>query len=82
MLGHELEALFGKQTIREAEQLRPDQVDALAVHDAAGALLRLRQYPNEQRELVATMRPDTAAALCRWIAEPAFWAVVSGITKQ
>ena len=78
----ELETLFDKPTIRQSRTLRPEQVDALAVKEAAGALLRLKGQPVEQVALVNRMHPDTAAALCRWCADPTFWGMVGGITKQ
>ena len=78
----ELKTLFDKATIRKAKRLAPGRVDALAVHAAAGALLRLKGQPSKQVELVQAMRPDTAAALCRWLADPAFWSVVAGITRH
>ena len=78
----ELKTLFGKATIKQSKRLEPEQVDALAVKEAAGALLRLKGQPVEQAELVNGMQPNTAAALCRWIADPAFWGVVGGISKQ
>jgi len=78
----ELKTLFDKATLRQAKKLAPDQVDALAVNKAAGALLRLKGQPTKQVELVKAMRPDIAAALCRWLADPAFWGMVGGITKH
>ena len=78
----ELETLFGKATIKQSKRLELEQVDALAVKEAAGALLRLKGQPVEQAALVNGMQPNTAAALCRWIADPAFWGVVGGISKQ
>lgn len=78
----ELKTLFDKATIRQANKLEPEQVDALAVKEAAGALLRLKGQPGEQVELVNRMHPNTAAALCRWLADPAFWGMVGGITKH
>jgi hypothetical protein len=78
----ELKTLFGKATIRQSKQLEPDQVDALAVKEAAGALLRLKGQPLEQAALVSEMQPNTAAALCRWIVDPEFWGVVGSISKH
>jgi len=78
----ELQTLFDKATIRKAKRLAPGRVDALAVQAAAGALLRLKGQPTKQVELVHAMRPDTAAALCRWLSDPAFWCVVGGITTH
>ena len=78
----ELKTLFDKATIRQAKKLEPEQVDAFAVNKAAGALLRLKGKPTEQVTLVNTMHPSTAAALCRWLADPAFWGMVGGITKH
>jgi len=49
---------------------------------AAGVLLRLKGQPSKQVELVQTLQPSTAAALCRWLADPAFWSVVAGITTH
>ena len=78
----ELKILFDKATIRQAKKLEPELVDALAVKEAAGALLRLKGQPVEQIALVNRMHPNTAAALCRWLADPAFWGMVGGITKH
>jgi len=78
----ELKTLFGKATIRQAKKLEPEQVDALAVNTAAGALLRLKGRPEEQARLVQTLQPSTAAALCRWLSDPSFWGMVGGITKH
>ena len=79
-LHSELKALFPPNIIRQAERLNPDRVDALAVNEAAGALLRLKGKPAEQVELVSTMQPSTAAALCRWLIDPSFWGLVSNVT--
>jgi len=78
----ELKTLFDKATLRQAKKLEPEQVDALAVNKAAGALLRLKGQPTKQVEMVQAMPPDTAAALCRWLSDPAFWCVVGGITTH
>lgn len=76
----ELKNLFHPNIIRQATTLEPGRVDALAVNEAAGALLRLKGKPVEQVELVNTMQPSTAAALCRWLTDPAFWVLVSNVT--
>jgi len=81
-LRRELNNLFGESTASLAKQLKPGRIDALAVEEAAGALLRLKGKPTEQAALVKAMKPETAAALCRWLADPAFWGLVSGITKH
>lgn len=78
----ELKRLFSPDTIRQAERLNPEQVDALAVQKAAGALLRLKGQPTKQAALVNRMPPATAAALCRWLADPAFWSLVGNITTH
>jgi hypothetical protein len=78
----ELQTLFTRSVIRQSKRLKPDRVDALAVQAAAGALLRLKGQPTKQVELVQAMRPDTAAALCRWLADPSFWSAVAGITTH
>ena len=78
----ELQALFDQDTIRRSKELEPRRVDALAVHAAAGALLRLKGKPAKQVELVKHLHPATAAALCRWLADPAFWGLVGGITQH
>jgi len=78
----ELKNLFPPNIIRQSKRLKPERVDALAVNKAAGALLRLKGRPEEQARLVQTMKPSTAAALCRWLADPAFWGMVGGITKH
>lgn len=78
----ELENLFGKKIMGQAKRLRPEAVDAPAVQKAAGALLLLKGQPERQVDLVRSMTPSTAAALCRWVADPAFWAVVGGISRH
>jgi len=78
----ELKNLFPPNIIRRSKKLEPERVDALAVHAAAGALLRLQGQPSEQVALVNRLQPSTATALCRWLADPAFWGVVGGITKH
>ena len=78
----ELKRLFPPDTIRQSKRLEPDRVDALAVQEAAGALLRLKGQPTEQVALVNTMQPSTAAALCRWLADPSFWGLVSNVTHH
>ena len=79
-LQSELKRLFPPGTIRQSKRLEPERVDALAVQEAAGALLRLKGQPTEQVALVNTMQPSTAAALCRWLADPSFWGLVGNIT--
>lgn len=74
--------LFGLATWRRAGRLHPEQVDASAVHDAAGALLSLKGNQAAQASMVRNMNPETAAALCRWLAEPGFWGVVAGVTTH
>ena len=78
----ELKRLFPPDTIRQSKRLEPERVDALAVQEAAGALLRLKGQPTEQVALVSTMQPSTAAALCRWLADPSFWGLVSNVTHH
>ena len=78
----ELKRLFPPDTIRQSKRLEPGLVDALAVQEAAGALLRLKGQPTEQVALVKTMQPSTAAALCRWLADPSFWGLVGNVTQH
>jgi len=78
----ELGILFDPSTIKRSKELEPSEVDALKVEKAAGALLRLKGHPVEQMALVNKMHPDTSAALCRWLDDPVFWAVVGGISRQ
>ena len=78
----ELKRLFPPDTIRQSKRLEPELVDALAVQEAAGALLRLKGQPTEQVALVSTMQPSTAAALCRWLSDPSFWGLVGNITRH
>lgn len=78
----ELKTLFHKATIRKSKKLEPARVDALAVKEAAEALLRLKGQLVEQMALVANMVSSTAAALCRWLVDPAFWGLVGGISKH
>ena len=81
-LHSELKRLFPPDTIRQSKRLEPDRVDALAVQEAAGALLRLKGQPTEQVALVSTMQPSTAAALCRWLSDPSFWGLVGNVTQH
>ena len=81
-LQSELKRLFPPDTIRQSKRLEPGLVDALAVQEAAGALLRLKGQPTEQVALVKTMQPSTAAALCRWLADPSFWGLVGNVTQH
>lgn len=78
----ELKTLFDDKTLKRASQIQPAEVDALAVHDAAGALLRLKDWPDQQVSLVRSMSPGTAAALCRWLSDPTFWVLVCSITRH
>ena len=78
----ELNNLFPPAVIRQSKRLKPDRVDALAVNEAAGALLRLKGRPTEQIALVSTMQPSTAAALCRWLVDPSFWGLVINVTRH
>ena len=78
----EIPHLFPHHIIRQATRLEPEKVDALAVNEAAGALLRLKGQPTEQVALVNTMTPSTAAALCRWLIDPSFWGLVSNVTTH
>lgn len=78
----ELENLFGKKIMGQAKRLRPESVDAPVVQKAAGALLLLKGQPERQVDLIRLMTPSTASALCRWVADPAFWAVVGGINRH
>lgn len=81
-LQSELKSLFPPNIIRQSKGLEPEHVDALAVSKAARALMRLKGKPVEQVALVQTMRPDTAAALCRWLIDPAFCGLVGNITRH
>lgn len=81
-LHSELKNLFTTDTLRQSRRLELERVDALAVKEAAGALLRLKGQPLEQARLVQTLQPSTAAALCRWLADPSFWGVVGGINRH
>lgn len=81
-LQSELSALFGTSTVSQAERIAPDQVDTIAVQEAAGALLRLKGQVDKQAALVQAMSPETAAALCRWLGDPSFWSLVAGITRH
>lgn len=78
----EVNRLFSPATVNQAERLAPSQVDALAVQEAAGALLRLKGKPDDQAAYIRALSPSTAAALCRWLTDPAFWTLVAGITKH
>lgn len=81
-LQSELRTLFGDKTLEAAAKLAPEQTDALAVQVAAGALLRLKGKPERQASYVRSLNPSTAAALCRWLADPSFWGLVAGVTRH
>lgn len=81
-LNTEIKRLFSASTIKQAERLEPELVNALEVQAAAGALLRLKGKPAEQVALVKTMPSSTAAALCRWLIDPDFWKRVGNITSH
>jgi hypothetical protein len=81
-LSNELDILFSPSIRIQAQTIKPEAVDALAVNEAVGALLRLRGKDAEQVSYVSTLKPQTAVALCRWMSDPAFWGAVGGITKQ
>ena len=81
-LNNELNALFSPSVRCQALTIEPEAVDALAVQEAVGALLRLKGNGAEQVSYVNNMNPQTAVALCRWMSDPAFWGMVGGITKH
>jgi hypothetical protein len=81
-LHHELNNLFSPSIRSQAQTIKPESVDALAVQQAVGALLLLKGKDAEQVRYVNTMNPQTAVALCRWMSDPAFWVLAGGITKQ
>lgn len=74
--------LFGPATWRESVSIDPSKVNASAVQHAAGALLSLKGHPARQVELVKNMAPELSAALCRWLADPTFWVLVSNVTRH
>ena len=76
---HELVELFGSSILKDAVAIHPESVNAQAVSEAAGALLRLKGQPDRQRELVLGMDRSAAVALCRWVYDPAFWRAVGDI---
>ena len=71
--------LFGPTILKDAAAINPELVNAQAVSEAAGALLRLKGQPDRQRDLVQGMDRSTVAALCRWVYDPAFWRAVGRI---
>ena len=81
-LNNELNALFSPSVRCQALTIEPEAVDALAVQEAVGALLRLKGKGAEQVSYVGGMNPTTAVALCRWLSDPQFWCLVGRITKQ
>ena len=81
-LRHELDNLFSLSIRTQALAIKPEAVDACAVNDAVGALLRLRDQPDEQIALVNRMHPQTAAGLCRWMGDPAFCRRVGRINRH
>lgn len=78
----ELKSLFGKQIVKASQRLEATQVNALAVKEAAGAFSLLKGQPLEQVAFARNLNPETAAALCRWIADPQFWIAVGNITTH
>jgi hypothetical protein len=81
-LNNELNALFSPSVRCQALTIEPEAVDALAVQEAVGALLRLKGKGAEQVSYVGGMNPTTAVALCRWLSDPQFWAKVGGVVRQ
>jgi len=81
-LHHEINNLFSPAVIRQAQSLKPETVDALAVDEAVGALLLLKGNDAEQVRYVNAMNPQTAVSLCKWMSDATFWIVAGGITKQ
>lgn len=81
-LTSEIHDLFPPDAVERSKTINPGQVDARAVQVAAGALLLLGDEPAEQVALVRAFRPDVAAALCRWVSDPGFWALVSQVVKH
>ncbi len=81
-LSNELEILFSPSIRNQAQNIKPETVDALAVDEAVGALLRLKGKDAEQVSYVNTLKPQTAVALCRWMSDPDFWGLVGKVTKQ
>ena len=81
-LNNELNALFSPSVRCQALTIEPEAVDALAVQEAVGALLRLKGKGAEQASYVSTLKPETAVALCRWMSDHAFWGLVSNVTRH
>ena len=81
-LSNELDILFNPSIRSQAQTIKPETVDALAVDEAVGALLRLKGRDSEQVSYVNTLKPQTAVALCRWMSDPDFWGLVGKVTKQ
>lgn len=81
-LSNELDILFSPSIRIQAQTIKPETVDALAVDEAVGALLRLKGKDSEQVGYIETLKPQTAVALCRWMSDPAFWGLVGKVTKQ
>ena len=77
----QIKELFGQQTVSQAGQVDPSQVDAPSVGKAVGALLLLKGQPEAQVAYVKSMPDEEAAALCRWLSDPTFWLKV-GKVKQ
>lgn len=79
-LSNELDILFSPSIRSQAQTIKPEAVDALAVNEAVGALLLLKGKGAEQVSYVSTLKPQTAVALYRWMSDPAFWSLVSKVT--
>jgi len=81
-LNAELERLFGKPTVTQAGLIDPAQVDAQSVREVVAQLIELRGKPSEQMAYIGTLNPFLAAAVCRWLGDPAFWGLVADITMH
>lgn len=82
LLQTELKTLFDDRIIRKASQFNQLKSMPWQSTEAAGALLRLKGQLEQQMGLVKTMHPATTAALYRWLADSAFWGIVSGIVRH
>ena len=78
----ELLSLFDQETVQASQWLDPSLVDAAAVGKASRDLLALKGDPGRQVEMVMSLAPQTAQALCRWINDPGFWRAVGGINRH
>ena len=70
-LDHELAFLFGKEVVKQSQNISIDRmyIEADLVAEGARQLLEHIGHPEAQRRIIGGMDSDTAMALCKWIGE-------------